>query len=106
VLDHLEETRPEDISFSEVVRIAGREDLDDDVTRALAMLAGSSAAVLDSRFRFEEENGDLVPTPNRMLDDDGPFFHPLTGEEIADWEDRVKVDFTVKEGIYDAAPRP
>jgi len=106
VLDHLEETRPEEISFAEVIRIGGREDLDDDVTRALAMLAGSPAAVLDSRFRFEEENGDLIPTKSRMLDDDSPFFHPVTGEEVHDWDSRVKVDFTVREGIYDVAPRP
>jgi len=106
VLDHLEAERPEEITFGEVMSLGGREGLDDDVTRALAMLAGSPAAVLDSRFRFEEENGDLIPSPSRTLFDDSPYFHPVTGEEVADWEDRVKVDFTVREGIYDNAPTP
>lgn len=106
VLDHLETERPECIGIGDVARLGGREELDEDVTRALAMLVASPASVLTSRFKFKEEDGNLISTPGRKLFYDTPFLHPVTGDEVHDWQDRVYVDFTVNEGAYGTLPSP
>jgi len=108
VLDYIEEARPERIGFGDVMRLGGREELDEDVTRALAMLAQSRGAVLSSEFRFRE--GDqLIPVPSFPLfapHEATDFKHPLTGEAVPDYMDRVSVDFVVNEGIYGTVPSP
>jgi hypothetical protein len=106
VLDHLREERPELITFADVVRLAGREDIDEDITRSLVILAASPAAVLTSVMRFKDEDGTIIEVAKRDLSDDSPFYHPVTGAEVPDFADRVTVDFTVNDGIYDSAPRP
>jgi len=108
VLDHIEEARPERIGFGDVMRLGGREDLDEDVTRALAMLAQSRGAVLSSQFRFRDGE-QLIPVPSFPLFapyETSEFRHPLTGEVVPDYMDRVVVDFVVNDGIYGNEPKP
>lgn len=80
------------LTFSSFVNLTHRERIDEELIRAIGLLANTSLHALDSKFLFYDEFENAFEIEKQQLSEareSGVFVHPETGEPIEDFEGRI-----------------
>lgn len=111
ILDYIYEL-PEDelemltfVSFSNAV---GAKEVNEDVVRAVALLANTSIHALDTKLLFvddDEEEYEIEKITLATARTNGKFIHPVTGEEVEDFEEKIIPYFVPTERLLNLKSR-
>ena len=99
-LSRLTEIEEERLTFAAIMRLAGRKAIDELLMRAVALLANTSARVLNSRLLFVDDDDlefEIQKSQLATARSAGAFAHPVTGKLVVDFETKLVPFFVISE---------
>lgn len=85
------------LTFANIGSILERDPLDEHVIRAITILVSSSLHVLERHHIFideQEQEHEISKTEFKQIYKTGEYAHPVTGELIENWKEKVVPYFT------------